>query len=224
MTINLPSLEECIYVYENKTTVLVVEDPQSYYKVINEWKDNIEGLDDSIAVFENHKEMVVKKQVELLTDLFNFTINNRKNITMLHSKIKQIAYREDFYLKSQSLLSVQQKYLTDIIFELQSDVKFDEEIDISGIFKVFDVKYEEKSNSLLEKLVNYIKVISEFSSIKLLVTVNLKAVLSELEVRQLYKEANYMKMNLLLIENNYQQNLDGENVYILDKDRCLVYK
>ena len=224
MTINMPLLEECIYIYENKSTVLIVEDPQIYYKIINEWKDNIDGIDESIAIFENHKEMLVKKQVELLTDLFNFTVNNRKNITKLHTRIKEISYREDFYCKSQTLLSNQQKYLADIIFELESDVKFDEEIDISGIFKVFDVKYEEENNSLLEKLINFIKVISEFSLIKLLVIVNLKAVLSEVELCQLYKESNYMKMNLLLIENNYQKTLDGEKVYILDKDRCLVYK
>ena len=52
--------------------------------------------------------------------------------------------------------------------------------------------------------------------------VNLKTYLTDDELRELYKEAFYRKMHLLLLENSIESELEEEIVHIVDRDLCVI--
>ena len=53
--------------------------------------------------------------------------------------------------------------------------------------------------------------------------VNIKQYLTENEISELYKLAMYSKIQLVLIEfNMYGKKSEYENIYIIDKDSCII--
>ena len=59
---------------------------------------------------------------------------------------------------------------------------------------------------------------------RILCLVNIKSYLNDSEIQQLYEMAFYNKMYLLLIEDFEKESKDCEQVYIIDKDLCLIQK
>lgn len=79
--------------------------------------------------------------------------------------------------------------------------------------------------NLLEKLIDYICVISEVFGKKVFVLVNIKSYFTKDELKLLYKKMFYEKIYLLLIENHDNNDIiEEERVTIIDKDMCVINK
>lgn len=100
-----------------------------------------------------------------------------------------------------------------------------QEGDVTDLFKQLDVKFETNPENLLEKLIDYICVISEVFGKKVFVLVNIKSYFTKDELKLLYKKMFYEKIYLLLIENHDNNDIiEEERVTIIDKDMCVINK
>lgn len=86
---------------------------------------------------------------------------------------------------------------------------------------MYGVKIENQEG-FLSQIIEYMKVISEMCGISLLCFVNLKKYLSKTELLDLYKNKEYNKTNILLIESSESELIDEEHITIIDKDRCVI--
>ncbi|MEG2414208.1 MAG: type II-A CRISPR-associated protein Csn2 [Clostridia bacterium] len=102
-------------------------------------------------------------------------------------------------------------------------ITYDESFSIEDIIKLLNVKFEEKAfDSVLDKLIDFVSVASEFSICEIIVFVNIKSYLSEAELKELYKCAQYKKVNLFLLENCNKTKIEGEKIVIIDEDKCEI--
>ena len=100
-----------------------------------------------------------------------------------------------------------------------------QEGNVTDLFKQLDVKFETNPENLLEKLIDYICVISEVFGKKVFVLVNMKSYFTKDELNMLYKKMFYEKIYLLLIENHDNNDIiEEERVTIIDKDMCVINK
>ena len=102
-------------------------------------------------------------------------------------------------------------------------VQFSDRLDIVGLLKAMDVKYEEIEEALLEHLIRYIKLVVELLGVKLIIFVNLRSYLSDLQFRKLIQEIKYQEIKVLFIENQEKVCIEGGMRYIIDKDGCEIY-
>lgn len=79
-----------------------------------------------------------------------------------------------------------------------------------------------ESTSILEHIVDYMRLFHQVCKVKVFVFVGIKAFLSEEEMLQLYQMATYENIELLLIEGRYYSCTKYERNVIIDKDRCLI--
>src|SRR5690606_29337393 len=112
------------------------------------------------------------------------------------------------------------KFLDDIIFDLNVDLKIDEEFTISSLLKMANLKVDEEQDNLFNRIINFIKIIGNLDLFKIIFFVNLKTFLTDEQLLEIYKIANYTKINLVLIENKIYNKLNFEKYYILDNDLC----
>ncbi len=222
MIINFPIIEEGIRIEENMATILVVEDQNLFYKIVTDIKDNVSGEKNEIGLYQNHKELKFKSEVDIISSVFDFSVNSKKFISKLHQSISEKAKSEGNYLKWQNVIFQIEKYLQDMLFEVDDELTYDS-IDTIDIIKMFGVKYATYDN-VQEKVIQYIEVCSRCTTIKVLVLVNVKTVLNENQLEDIYKVANYQKIRLLLLENTERTKMQNEREYILDKDLFLIYK
>ena len=77
--------------------------------------------------------------------------------------------------------------------------------------------------SFSEKIIQYMKIMSELMGKKLLVFVNIRSDLEKDQIQELMKNAVYNEIALLFIENIQRDFLEMKKYYIIDKDGCEVY-
>ncbi len=95
-------------------------------------------------------------------------------------------------------------------------------IDVTALLKAFNVRIFQEENTLLERLVAYIKLGTRYLGIRQYFFVNLKCFLSGTELILFYKEAALEHVGLFLLENTVREKIDGEKIVIVDKDLCEI--
>lgn len=74
--------------------------------------------------------------------------------------------------------------------------------------------------SFSEKIIQYMKIMSELMGKKLLVFVNIRSDLEKDQIQELMKNAVYNEIALLFIENIQRDFSKDKKYYIIDKDGC----
>ena len=184
--------------HENKVQVLVLERAETFAELVGELFAQISG-EEGQFLLADQKEMDLDKCTEIVVNPFSFEINNRKNLNKLYQEMHMISQEEYFLSKSM---------LTDL-----NEVE---------LFKIYDVKLEDKFSSLLEKLTEYLKILALLRNIRLVILVNLRDYLSSTQVKELYKTVFYYKINVLLVESSQKERLNCEDYHILDEQDCLI--
>lgn len=208
---------------ENEANVLVVENRKSMASIVMEFLKQYNG-EEGTFVLSDDKTLNISKNIELIVDPFSINFNNKKIINGLYSHLTETG--NDCLIEDKSKINELIINILDKLFFQETYIGIEHNLDFqwADLFKFYGVKISEQYDSLLEKIVEYIKVISEFSSVKIIVFVNLKSYLNDEEMEELYTQAFYSKIHLLLIENNEYIKLQQENVIIIDEDNCLIVK
>lgn len=207
---------------ENVISVIVVECVNLRLSMIGELYLQITGKAGNWLLVENEKSYELGKKVEIILEPFSLELNNKKVKTKLYQDIKAIA--QDFYF-SQGLEMHSHicHYLEGLIEKIPYPVKYEEEWELLELLKAYRVELVEECCNMCEKLFNYIKLINQVCGTGIFILVNIKQYLAEEQISELYKLAMYSKIQLVLIEfNMFNEKLACEEIFILDKDGCII--
>lgn len=220
-----PNLEKHLEFNENNINVLVLESPIYFRAFIEELNKQIIYDEGNFILSENHKELKLSKNIELILDLFNFNFTNRKITNKIIEEAKTIALDEDYFQRTLEIISVLEEYMISLVDEFDYPIKNKEKIEIDDILKIFDFKIDEQDATWLEKIVAYLEVCQRFLDIKLFVLVNFKRYLTNEELKAFYKQVSYKNISLLLIEQNIREDekFENEKIIIVDEDLCEIY-
>ena len=103
-----------------------------------------------------------------------------------------------------------------------SDLTYNLDYKWSDIFKLYSVEFEEDYSDIVNKIISYIKIISQFTDIRVLFLVNARTFLSNDEMQMLYEISNYCKINIFLLESHESEERDDVKRYVIDKDMCFI--
>lgn len=212
-----------IEMQENRIDVLIIENPMVMAEMVGGLQEQCNGMEGDFVLSENNEIIRLDKNFAMVVNPFSLEFNDRKILNKLYSELSVSG--NEYFLEKEKINTEIIKLLEKVISNQQYDsINFKLEMDWNELFKMYSVKLEENSDSLLEKIIEYIKILSGLCSIRVLCLVNIKNYLDETEINQLYEMAFYNKIQLLLIEANEKKNCDNENSYIIDNDRCLIIK
>ena len=208
---------------ENQVTVLIFESSEMFGEAIWDFQETIIGDTGPFVLADQMEPISISKQMELIVDPFLLDFNSRK--------IQQRLYKEWGCLSENydSEKAEINRKIIDLLGKLQvrsayDNVNFQLEFDWEDLFKFYRVQFCMEFQDLEEKICEYIKVMSRLMKIKVLVFVNLKTYLSREQLLRVYQMAFYHKIYLLLLENAERKQEKNENIYIVDRDKCLIIK
>lgn len=208
---------------ENRVTVLVVENAKFITEIIGSLKNQITGEEGMFVLSDHNKIQKIDKKMNLIIDPFDVSINDRKIINKLYSRLGIIA--PDYFQEKEKITADIISLLDEIVLASPfSNLIYNLDYDWTEMFKGFNIRFEETGENLIEKLVEFIRIQASLLEIRVLCFVNLKSYLTQEEMEELYKAAFYNKINLVLIESIEKDKLENEQIYIVDKDRCLIVK
>jgi len=207
---------------ESSIPILVIENPKHFYKYLSEISEQINGLEGRFTLSEKDKILSLNKYAELIEKFIGFEINRKSLLSKLYNKLGEHAVSEDFYVRTKQINSEIITYLSALLIDFNSELEFDDEIEISGLFKYFGIKFLEDYTDLSEKLLNYMLFIREFDVDKCFIFVNLKSYLSTNDLEVFYKSVIDHKINILLFESINREALKVEKVTVIDDDLCEI--
>lgn len=101
-------------------------------------------------------------------------------------------------------------------------MKYNFDTDLSSLMKSISVEIDDDADSLLEKMMQYIKLMNQICGVEIFVIPNLKVYFSTEDIIQLYEVAMYNKIYLIVIESFQTLHVEGEKGWIIDKDLCII--
>lgn len=188
-----------ILLEENRAHIWVIESPALMRYYLGGLIRQVDSQDGPYVLSENGKELEINKYVDIVLNPFEIDLNDRKCINKVYAELKELAFDERYYLQTQQLFSVMERYL----MELERDMSVDlhhEGLDMTYFFRALGIKIEDGGNDLISCLGQYLYVTSELLNKKVVIFVNLSSYLEKEEMIALLKQAFYMKIFLVFLE------------------------
>ena len=207
---------------ENEVQVITIENKEYFSEFLQNLYNQSQGMEVKIIMSEGEKILSLNKCTEVIWNPFSVDLNNKKILGKLYHELKDISSEEQ-YREICELNSAIVRYLDEMCLKVSYPIQFQLEMDVLDLYKMYEVRLEKEGQSMFETLLEYMKIMESLCGIHLLVFVNVKNYLSEMQLQELYKTAFYYKIKLLLIEAHQSKCLEGENNQLIDKDLCFIH-
>lgn len=206
---------------EGKVNTLVMENPLFYRNTVINMREQLNGGDEKFFLLNNGKKEDFGKNTELITDIFALKFDTKQiNGKIMQAVSAETAFSEDEIFDIVTRLNT---FASSLASKMNFSVSFKEMTDINGILKLFDFFLETADLSFYEKITEYTDVCASLLGKKLFVFLNLKSALSDMEIEEFFKNAEYKKLRILLLENKTDGKIfNNEKVTVIDRDLCEI--
>lgn len=183
----------------------------------NSYRNFAQNVLENIIFSIDNNEVDLNKYGLIIYDPFNIDLNDKKLIGLLYKKLEKNIFEEEKII----IGNIEQECLK--LFELLSlkintPIDYNNNIDYSKLFSSFEIKILQPSN-YLEKLLQYLSLITEIFHTKLIISFGLLPLLTKEEINLLDKEL--IQFGLSLIDIQYHKDDDRETLYI-EEDWCII--
>ena len=215
-------LENSLDIKSKTINTLVLEDTHYFSLFLKELIEATEIESDEFELIEDYKTVDITKYVEIIFDIFNLEANSAKKKKKMYSELEEDLNIQEVYTKKVELESIIANITDELIYRSRFSLKAGE-INYQNLFKAIEIEFDYEKNSVLERLIEYIKVTSELLKTKVYIIVNLDSFLSEEELVELEKFLLYNDIKVLALQNAIRREVKpSENLRIVDKDLCEI--
>ena len=162
------------------------------------------------------------KYASFVMNIFDLDINSKKNITKVYKELNENA--NDYY--SDLLIEMRSKLidmLDKIVETVPYSLIYDENVDISSIYKAVNMRINQMDEDQLSQLCDFIRLERVVCGVSTFIVVNLKDYFNDDEINGLYEFIFYNKVNLIIIESHQTSiNCPYEKNWIIDNDNCII--
>lgn len=214
-------LETQLTISEEYVQLLIVENPTEFYNMVSDLDGQFDGRDGMFVFSIDGQIVPAIKYGAMVSDLFHFDLNDKKLLTLLYKRLETVAFGDKisfFNDLTSKTVSVLEELFESVPFALEYD-----EPQPSDYLKASGVKFAKVYETLEEKLVCYINALIELKQCEFFVFVNLKSVLSDEKLGQIYAHCRAEQVGLLLMEDGKRrQLLPCEKAVIITEDLCEI--
>lgn len=215
-------LENSLEIKSKTINTLVIEDTRYFSIFLKGLIEATEIESDEFELIEDYKTVDMTKYVEIIFDIFNLEANSANILKKMYSELEEDLNTQEVYTKKVELESIIANITDELIYRSRFSLKAGG-INYQNLFKAIEIEFDYEKNSVLERLIEYIKVTSELLKTKVYIIVNLDSFLSEEELVELEKFLLYNDIKVLALQNTIRREVKpSENLRIVDKDLCEI--
>ena len=214
-------LETPLLLSEEHVQLLIIENPNEFYNLVSDLDGQFEGLEGDFVFSRAGQVISAAKYGAMVSDLFHFDVNDKKILNLLYKKLEGFAFGKKIAifneLNAKTIL-----FLEELSFGAPFLLDYEEPQPVDYL-KASGIKFAKNYDSLEEKIVCYINALIELKKCEFFVFVNLKSVLSDKKLLQIYTHCRSEQVGLLLIENGkHRPLLELEKAVIITEDLCEI--
>ncbi|MDK9580611.1 type II-A CRISPR-associated protein Csn2 [Sneathia sanguinegens] len=206
---------------ENNINILVIENKKFYREIVNTLLNKLDIKNGNILLSNETELLEPHKNLFTFYDYYSFDIN-KYCLTKLYKKIRENTL-EEYFDETNIIKHKIEEYIYKIIEDYGEYLEINGEIDIVSMLKSLDVKIKNYPEISIDKLIDYMCILSELFNIDNFCFINLKDIFSEEELIEFYKYIRYNDFKVVLVENKKSKILKTENTFVIDEDLCEIY-
>ena len=208
---------------ENIPTQWVIEKPSLMAEVVSEIFEQCQNGSGSYILSDDQKELPMERWAEIIVNPFLIDFNSRKIQNRLYNELIDAGegYVEDKSYIQSLIIGYLDKLIQEVPYQM---ITSNLEIELAKLLKMYEVRLEPQYSTLLEKLVEYSKVLTRLLEVHFLVLVNICSYLETDELKEFMQMCSYLKLHILLIESEEKRLPIPSRTYIIDRDLCWIIK
>jgi len=147
--------------------VLVIENRRMLTEIIQELSSQMSGNPGKFYLSDKETEISISGKIDMIIDPFSMELNERDLLNKLYAKMKSDALGEELYNSTYEVLAEVEKKVQRLM-NRQPVMLESSELDMIAVLRSMNVVFA-CSESLLERLCDYLDVCSEYRKIALFV-------------------------------------------------------
>jgi CRISPR-associated protein Csn2 len=198
------------------------EDPAMFRSFAENLWNQANGADGEIYLTKGDKSVKLQKEGHVIFNPYSIDINDRKILSHIYEEMLEVSEQEYYSSKSEINRSI--VALLDALEEkMPYPLEYSLELDFLQMLKLYGVKIEMQGEELMERLVNYIRLLHQVLGMEIFVFVHLMDYFSWEEMDKLEEMIRYEQISVLIVENKIRQEDSVHHKWwIVDRDSCII--
>lgn len=217
-----PEITGQIFTGAKEHCELIIESPELFMRYVNELNNQVLGGEGGFVLSDNDKELSISKYADIIINPVEVNINDRKILSKLYIELEEVSQSEKHYMKTQRVLQVLRSYFADLEQSSSHILSITDDIDIVSIFKLLGIRFEEDTEDIVARIIQYIKIAAGLLKKKVIVFVNIRSYINDKQLGHLIEIACYEEIKILFIENVQRKSNEQTDTFIIDCDGCEI--
>lgn len=210
--------------WENTTIpVVIIENPEYYFQVLEELYNQVHHLKGQFILSEKDCILDFSKQGSLILSPWDLNFEDRRIMTELFSRFKKVSVGEKYYRRTCQLTDSILQYADMIGMEFSIPITYDTEIDVMPFLKALHLRIDNENLSLPDRMIMYMDVCTELFGDMCFIFNGFHELLSREQLLQFYHTVFDKHFCILLMEGHEYNILEEEETMIFDKDLCQIF-
>lgn len=203
-------------------TVLVVEHPEIYTDMVETlWVLGNADSSDKLGLMKSGESVPLNKTLCFIESPLTINLNERKLLAKLLEIMKNNAedqFFEEIQQLNTTIINLLDRISCTEVYPLEMSV----DMDIAGLFKLYNLRLAEDDDTLFERLITYIRLTHQILHLDVYVFHGIKAFFTETQFIQLQEVLLQEQVYCLFIESSDWKLQECGRRVIIDKDLCIL--
>lgn len=218
--LTFPTYSQTIKLEHPFSLLAICENKQSFIQFMMCFHS--ERISDMLVAYDEEKASFWDKDnIRFIDSALFVDPNDKKNLAALRKQLKK-RYSSQLNASADMMTASLTKVFEDIRLDYDIDLYSDISIKPEDLIKIMDIKVSIHDESLLERILQYLKVTIELAGTKLFIFHHLSFYLEVEEIKSLIHELGLLGGSLIDLESNELSSNFFDKKLIFDKDFNLI--
>lgn len=201
---------------------IIIENPRILDSFVLGLYNSTSRKEDKVYILDNFEKIEFAKLVDLVFSPLELTYEKKDIQKKLLQNILEEITESDISYRFSEICSSFLENIYEVKINSEYEIDFDENLEMQKLIKCFDIHLKEPMGSFVERIVEYISVMSKLMGKQIFILVGCAHYIDNDEYKLLQKHVAHENVAVLTVEGRQNTLKNPGNQYIMDVDLCEI--
>lgn len=201
---------------------IIIENPRILDSFVLGLYNSTIRKEDEVYILDNFEKIEFAKLVDLVFSPLELTYEKKDIQKKLLQNILEEITESDISYRFSEICSSFLENIYEVKINSEYEIDFDENLEMQKLIKCFDIHLKEPIGSFVERIVEYISVMSKLMGKQIFILVGCAHYIDNDEYKLLQKHVAHENVAVLTVEGRQNTLKNPGNQYIMDVDLCEI--
>ncbi len=201
---------------------IIIENPRILDSFVLGLYNSTSRKEDKVYILDNFEKIEFAKLVDLVFSPLELTYEKKDIQKKLLQNILEEITESDISYRFSEICSSFLENIYEVKINSEYEIDFDENLEMQKLIKCFDIHLKEPMGSFVERIVEYISVMSKLMGKQIFILVGCAHYIDNDEYKLLQKHVAHENVAVLTVEGRQNTLKNPGNKYIMDVDLCEI--